>query len=95
MSKTIIDDKHFEFRWSRINRNCCKPSTTDAEIDIPNYSITRNDRTDKTGGGTAFYVRNGLPFRSRGDLQSSNIETCCIEIIRPKTKSLFICSVYR
>ena len=72
-----------------------KPSTTDAEIDIPNYSITRNDRTDKTGGGTAFYVRNGLPFRSRGDLQSSNIETCWIEIIRPKTKSLFICSVYR
>ena len=72
-----------------------KHLTTDAEIDIPNYSITRNDRTDKTGGGTAFYVRNGLPFRSRGDLQSSNIETCWIEIIRPKTKSLFICSVYR
>ena len=23
MSKTIIDVKHFEFRWSRITRNCC------------------------------------------------------------------------
>ena len=31
-----------------------KPSTTNAEIDIPNYSITRNDRTDKTGGGRHF-----------------------------------------
>ena len=24
MSKTIIDVKHFEFRWSRITRNCCE-----------------------------------------------------------------------
>ena len=24
MSKTIIDVKHFEFRWSRITQNCCK-----------------------------------------------------------------------
>ena len=24
MSKTIIDVKYFEFRWSRITRNCCK-----------------------------------------------------------------------
>jgi exonuclease III len=72
-----------------------KSTTTNAEIDVPNYSIIRNDRTDKTGGGTAFYVRNDLPFRSRGDLQNSDIETCWIEIIRPKTKSLFIWSVYR
>ena len=44
-----------------------KPSTTNAEIDIPYYSITRNDCSHKTGGGTAFYVRNGLPSRSCGD----------------------------
>ena len=31
-----------------------KPSTTDAEIDIPNYSMTRNDRTDQTGGERHF-----------------------------------------
>ena len=72
-----------------------KPSTTNAEIDIPNYSISRNDRTNKSGGGKAFYVGNGLPFRTCGHLQRSHIETCWIEIIRPKTKSLFICSVYR
>ena len=78
-----------------ISETWLKPSTTTTELIIPNYSLTRNDRTDKTGGGTAFYVRNGLPFRSRGELQSSHIETCWIEIIRPKTKSLFICSAYR
>ncbi len=36
------------------------------------------------GGGTAFYVRNGLPFRSREDLESCDIETCWIKIIRRK-----------
>ena len=29
MSKTIIDVKHFEFRWSRIPRNCCNNSRSD------------------------------------------------------------------
>ena len=45
--------------------------------------------------GTAIYIRDGLPYRTRGDLTNENIETCWIEIIRPKTKSLFICSVYK
>ena len=68
---------------------------TNAEINITNYSISRQDRTDKTGGGTAIYVRSGIPYRSRTDLQKNGIETCWIEIIRPNTKSLFVSSVYR
>ena len=36
-----------------------------------------------------------MPYRTRRDLTNENIETCWIEIIRPKTKSLFICSVYK
>ena len=43
-----------------------KPSVTNAEISITNYSISRQDRKDKTGGGTVIYVRDGLPYRSRG-----------------------------
>ena len=71
-----------------------KPAITDAELRIPNYTITRHDRTAKSGGGTALYIRDGLPYRTRADLQN-DIETCWIEIIRPNTKSLFICSVYK
>ncbi len=41
------------------------------------------------------YVRNGLPYRSRADLQRNDTESCWIEIIRPNTKPLFISSVYR
>ena len=78
-----------------ISETWLKPTVTNAEINITNYSITRQDRTDKTGGGTAIYVRNGIPYRPRTDLQKNGIETCWIEIIRPNTKSLFISSVYR
>lgn len=36
-----------------------------------------------------------MPYCTRTDLTNSNTETCRIEITRPKTKPLFICSVYR
>ena len=88
ISKNLFDVIALSETW-------LKPSTTNAEIDIPNYSITRHDCRDKTGAGTVFYVRNGLPYRSCADFQNSDIETCWIEIIRPSIKSLFIYSVYR
>ncbi len=52
-----------------------KPSVTNAEINITNYSIARQDRKDITGRGTVIYVRDGLPYRSRADLQKNDIET--------------------
>ena len=78
-----------------VSETWLKPSVTNAEINIANYSIARQDRKDKTGGGTVIYVRNGLPYRSRTDLQNNYSESCWIEIIRRNTKSLFISSVYR
>ena len=83
------------FNVIAVSETWLKPTVSNAEININNYSITRQDRTDKTGGGTAIYVRNGIPYRSRTYLQKNGIETCWIEIIRPNTKSLFISSVYR
>ena len=59
------------------------------------FSFAWQDRKDKTGGGTVIYVRNGLPYRSRTDLQNNYSESCWIEIIRRNTKSLSISSVYR
>ncbi len=78
-----------------VSETWLKPTITNAEIRIPNYSIMQQDRIDKSGGGTAFYICEGLPYRMRRDMQNNDIGTCWIEIIRPKTKSLFICSVYK
>jgi hypothetical protein len=50
-----------------------KTTVTDAEINIPNYLITRQDRKDKAGGGIAIYVKESLPYRTRDDLCSKTI----------------------
>jgi exonuclease III len=67
-----------------------KRTVPDAEINIPNYLITHQDRKDKAGGGTAIYVKESLPYRTHDDFCIKTIETCWIEIIRHRTKSMFI-----
>ena len=41
-----------------------KPDISDSEIGLPGYSIIRMDRENKFGGGTAIYVRDGIPFKN-------------------------------
>ena len=53
------------------------------------------DRCEKIGGSTAIYVRDSLPFKTHSDLMINELENCMIEILRPKTKKLFICCVFR
>ena len=40
-------------------------------------------------------MRDGIPYKTRTDLLSSNIESTVIEITRPKSKSLFIFTIYK
>ena len=37
---------------------------SDDEISIPGYSLTRNDRNEKYGGGTLAFFKNTIPYRS-------------------------------
>ena len=74
--------------WLTSNRS-------DDEISIPGYSLTRNDRIEKHGGGTFAFVKNTIPYKIRVDLQNKNIESTVIEITRQKSKSLFILTIYR
>ena len=78
-----------------VSETWLKPSISDAEISLPGYSVVRMDRCEKIGGGTAIYVRDSLPFKTHSDLMINELENCMIEILRPKTKKLFICCVYR
>ena len=51
MSKTIIDVKHFEFRWSRITRNCCN-----AKIEL--YRFSERDTVEDIVDAEAFCEYN-------------------------------------
>ena len=41
------------------------------------------------------YIRDGLPYRARPDLQDENIDSCVLELNRPKCKNMLIWSIYR
>ena len=68
----------------------------DSEVLSSGYSSVRSDRrASKRGGGVAIYMKDCTPFRRIRDLETDNIETYWIEIIKPKAKKLYLCSVYR
>ena len=72
-----------------------KANVSDNEIYIPGYTLSRNDRDGRVGGGTLAYIRDGLPYCTRSDLQASNIESSVIEINRKKARKLFVFTVYK
>lgn len=45
----------------------------DCRVSIPGYTVLRQDRGQfKRGGGTMFYIRDGLPYKHRLDICYSN-----------------------
>ena len=70
-------------------------STSDQELYVPGYSLVRQDRLQKKGGGSAVYVRDSIPFQPRPDLNETTTENCWIEINRPKAQKLLVCTCYR
>ena len=85
--RLLMKDKPFDiFSTSETWFN---PSISDSEVAITGYSIVRMDRQGKIVGGTAVYVRDGIPFKTHFDLMNNNLENCMIEIARPKTKRIY------
>lgn len=69
----------------------------DTEINLPGFVCVRQDRTGiKEGyGGVAIYVREGLAFRLRNDINTGGQECLWIELIRDKCKPTLVCCAYR
>ena len=63
-------------------------------IKIEGYNVFRRDR-DTHAGGVCVYTRNNLDYLVREDLQNNALEDLWIEIMFPKTKSLFVGTCYR
>ena len=70
-------------------------SILDSEVNISGYTLVRQDRDDRSCGGTAIFVREGIPYLHRKDLSNDDSEICWIEVCRPNCKKQFICSVYK
>lgn len=59
-----------------------KDEIEDRVISIPGYTVTRNDRKEKRGGDTAFYVRNEINFTpiDAGNIPSNEMEATLVDI---------------
>ena len=65
----------------------------DTYLCIDGYTFVRKDRLYKRGGGLIMYVRDGISYKRRKDLEGP-IETLCIEI-KYSNRSILLTSVYR
>ena len=45
-----------------LSKTWLKANVSDSEICIPGYTLSRNDRDSRIGGGTLAYNRDGLPY---------------------------------
>ena len=91
--RSLIDKNPFDI--FTVSESWLNSSIMDSEISLSGYTLVREDRKNKRGGGTAIYVRDGIPYMHRPDLPIRGNETCWVEINRVKCKKLFVSSVYR
>ena len=72
-------------------------SISDAEIELPGFACVKLDRTGvKEGyGGVVIYIREGLSFCLRDDIDTGGHECLWIELIRDICKPTIICCAYR
>ena len=71
----------------------------DNKLNIDGFKFERKDRSKNNvktrGGGLLLYINNTFQYKRRFDFETETIESIWIEIKIPKSKSIFICSVYR
>ena len=73
-------------------------------VNIPNYSMLRNDRnivlangTIKHGGGLCTYIRQGINFNTMNELEICNddIEMSEVKYNLPRTRKIYVLNVYK
>eukprot|EP00794_Sanderia_malayensis_P013554 gene13554-14954_t len=64
-------------------------------FEIPNYQFVANNRKRGQGGGVGIYVKNGLQWKRRTELERNSTECLWLEIFIKKAKSILIACYYR
>ena len=64
-------------------------------FDIPGYQFIHRPRKTGGGGGVGAYIKDGVNWKRRQDLECYEIECIFVEILPPKSKSFLILIMYR
>ncbi|XP_048587462.1 uncharacterized protein LOC125570205 [Nematostella vectensis] len=78
-----------------INETKLDDNVSDNEVHLSGYEIIRRDRTSGGGGGVCFYVRSGINYKVRSDLNILDLENLCIEINKPRSTPFLVNTWYR
>ena len=65
------------------------------DLEISGYKFERRDRLSGFGGGVGAYIRDGVPYIPRFDLEKENSETLWLEVCLKCSKSFLVAVVYR
>ena len=74
-----------------ISESWLKPFISDAQIAIPDYEVTRQDRVRRPHGGVLLYVHNSLPISETFCYDDDTCEAvvCSIKSINTKIASIY------
>ena len=75
--RSLVDKNPFDI--FTVSESWLNSSISDCEISFSGYTLVREDRKNKRGGGTAIYVRDGIPYTHRPDQSIGGNETCWVE----------------
>ena len=81
-----------------ISESWLNSTTTDAEVEIAGYKITRLDRTKKIGGGVCVYTRLSLKIKRLKDMSvtsETGFQQLWVQIQLEKLRSIILCVAYR
>ena len=77
-----------------ISESWLDETISDGDIRVDGYSVLRRDR-NRNGGGVLVFIKDGLAFNRRPDLEVDGLETLWVELLLPKTKGILFGCCYR
>ena len=92
--RLIISELGSRIHLITLSESWAHQNITDAELEIPGYTLFRRDRGSKCGG-LAIYKRNDLSAIRRSDLENECFEGLWMEILIPKSRSFLVGTFYR
>ena len=77
-----------------LNETKIDSTVLDTEVSVPGYTIFRQDRNCH-GGGVLIFAAEHLTSKKLSHISKKSNETLWVEIKRKKSKSIYVCAVYR
>ena len=62
---------------------------------IPGYQFIKRNRKDGKGGGVSMFIKDGVEWKRRHDMEHENLECIWIEVHIKDSKSILVAMYYR